>query len=761
MPLPMSFRLSRRPKAPASPGAVRVWVGAGPRRFWRGLGWVLAIASVGGGVVLIGLTFRLGLRLMLDPEALPQGLALLPRSQPVTLPATPLTDLLEQMAQQQRLGEPLAVGDPDAEGNGLLLVPLLEADSEAIAGLTLIQTRAGGEEGWAIATLPIAPLPRDTVMAPWLRSPQLPAAVPRTFSPTQVVPLPPPPVGTGGIWLTLQGTWQQQGLMLRYGRLLYVDPQAQRLDLLEAWSSPVNRSPQWADLDGEGPSDLVVDETVDLEPALRGWQIIAGPGPSLQPISWVRVPIDAGPRAGTYQQALRLARGGLWGQAAGQLADLKTALVSAWDPAAEAQLRLIQRHAAITRQQANQDWSSPVQQLLALLIDGRWEAALARLEASPDLLPAVLNRLGVDGGRLWSRIRVAAALPDPPPALYVWGGLVLKAQPSQPTTADGATPDWLDRQPVPAVARQRLAQLLAAQARLQAENADAISPASEVQGLSTAADGPVPAIAPSALSAMIGQAQPIPAPNAGFAAPGQSLDASLGQWYAIELRAIYQGQSWQQGPPALPVDRSGAAAWSTLEPVVRNSPQLLRWASSTSGVPAPLTVRGLTLTNGAPTLLATGPVASAAPLPPLVFSPGALLWLDANQRQAPDPDAIAAPVAAVLWGSQTPPPDFAPALARLAQHSIDLTGDGQPERLITWDEAAVAQLRGWGVPVAGIAPKTIILSQDNAPLYSDIFASQIVIGLTNPALDGAIGLLVQRAGQYELAVWHEALQGFE
>ena len=235
------------------------------------------------------------------------------------------------------------------------------------------------------------------MLAPLLHSSQRPTAVPSRFGLTEVVAIAPPPATPGGSWLTLQGTWQQQGLTLRYGQILHVDPEAQRLTPLASWSSPAHQLPQWADLDGDGPPDLIVDETVGLEPALRGWQVLAGSPPRLQPVSWVQVPVDAAGQAGAYQQALRLARGGLWGSAQARLAEFKAAQSQVWNPAAEAQLRLMDRHAAITRRQADQDWSTPTQQILALLIDGRWEAALVQLETTPALGPALLHRLATTG----------------------------------------------------------------------------------------------------------------------------------------------------------------------------------------------------------------------------------------------------------------------------------------------------------------------------------------------------------------------------
>ena len=74
---------------------------------------------------------------------------------------------------------------------------------------------------------------------------------------------------------------------------------------------------------------------------------------------------------------------------------------------------------------------------------------------------------------------------------------------------------------------------------------------------------------------------------------------------------------------------------------------------------------------------------------------------------------------------------------------------------------ALDQLNSVGVAVEGTAPKIMILSQDGTLLYSDLTMPQSLIGLTNPALGGAVGLLVHRVGQYELATWNAAVQRFE
>jgi hypothetical protein len=758
----MSFRLSFRPKSPDAnrSGSVQVWVGARPRRLWRWLGPPLVLLGLGGGLGLLALSFRLGLRLMLDPQAIPQGWARLQQSQPVKLPPARTLDELQRQAEanQQRLGVPLSV---QGKANWRVL-PLLEADTGAIAALTLYQTQpgvGGSEDEWrAIATLTVDPLPRSTVLAPWHNSPQAPTALPVTLPPTKIAPL-PSDSSASGTWFTLEGVWQDQGLTLRYGYLLHVAPQTQQLDLLASWSSPTNRPPQWVDLDGQVPSDLVIDETVGLDPALRGIQVLAGKTPRLQGVSWLRVPVDAGAKAVGYQRALRSARGGLWQPAQTQLTELKASLGPSWTPAAEAQLRLMERHAAITSQQAGQDWSTPTQQMLALVIDGRWEAALKILEASPDLGPAMINRLEADQGRLWNRISAAAALPNPDPALYVWGGLALRAQQTQRLGRDGATQDWLDRQSVPAAARQRLTAVLASLSRAEKPAVANVETTAEAT-TTEAADGSV-AIALPPLAAVIGQARPIAAPREGYAAPGQTLDPSLGQWYAIEVQVVNQGTGWRSGGLAIPGGATPAVVWSAIQPVAQTSPQLLQWVSPTTGVPAPLTLRGLQLADGTATLLATGPPATEAVLPPLMFSQGALMWLDTSQRQLPESAVVTAAVETTIFNGRPAPAGLMDGLDELSQHSLDLTGNGQLERVLTWNQAALNQLKISGIPVDQNSPKTMILSSDNTVLYSDISASQTLVALTRPALGSPVELLVYRSGGYQLLSWAAAAQRFE
>jgi hypothetical protein len=60
-----------------------------------------------------------------------------------------------------------------------------------------------------------------------------------------------------------------------------------------------------------------------------------------------------------------------------------------------------------------------------------------------------------------------------------------------------------------------------------------------------------------------------------------------------------------------------------------------------------------------------------------------------------------------------------------------------------------------------LSPKIVVLNSTNQVIHSDLFAPQTVVALTNPTLDGPMGLLVHRSGDYELLMWNATTKRFE
>jgi hypothetical protein len=763
--LPRRRKIGKSPALlPPTPlrGAVQVWVGQRSRRPWlRLVSWLLVGLGLGGAGLLLALSFRWGFLLILNPEALPQVHRWLqPESPP---PTTSLEELRQDLAsQQQTLGEPIVLSQSESGRDRTFLVIPTLASNGTITALMLFErsSLSSSSENHPpgrlipLATVTVDPFSPSAVLAPLGSASPPSSPTPKEFAPTQLTRLPHPPTPTPLDWLTLEGQWSWPGQTWRYGQLLSVAPTPPYLELLEVWSSPANRLPQWDDLDGVGPSDLIIDETLGLEPSLRGFQVLIpgrlGAAATLQPVNWWQVPMDAGAEAAAYQKALRLARGGLWGEARDRLTALQATLAEVWNPAATAQLQTITRHADRSRRQAEQDWAIPTQQILALLIHGEWNEALVRLEANPALLESVMRRLEVDQGRLWQRIVVATALPDPDPAVLVWGGLILKAQQN-----DQAAEAWLARQPNSTPARQRLTAVLTPPPtpRQVAAPSSLTTPTSLTSPTT-----------PTPITGLLGSVTPLAQLDLSrwYVPSPQAIEASLGQWYGIEVHSVHQAQGW--GGPRF--DHTAAALWAALaESTDSPTLTLLRWTQPGQAIPTTLSVRGVGVTPGSWKLLATGPAPEAtmgtSTLPLLAFSPEALVWLDATQRQTSDLSRAIAPLTAILFPHQTAPaPGIAEVLATLPHHALDLTGNGQLEQVFTLDGPTLKQLQALGAPLDGLAPKTIILNQQNQLIYSDLFTPQTLIALTNPRQGLPLSLLVYGAGDYTLVPWSATTQRY-
>jgi hypothetical protein len=724
------------------------------------------------GVVLLVFSFRWGLRLILDPAAMPPIQAWLTSPLTSQSPQTITYDTLQQLVTDsgQVLGEPVRISERQADADWLIF-PVLEADSGNIVKLRLLRKAndsQGSETFIDVASVEIAPFSADAILAPFPPQERQTKVAPTRFSARQFTRLPKPPIPTPYHWLTLEGQWSNQGIRLRYGQIVLFNPARRRLDLLAVWSSPAGQKPQWIDLDGEGFADLVIDETTSMDPMLRGLQVqdLPGLGPSLQlqPVSWVGVPLDAGHQASPYQRALRLARNGLWHESHQRMKELKASLADEWNGAAEAQLRLVARHAALTRQQAEQDWSLPTQKIMALLFDGQWSSALQELEESPQQLAPIMRRLAADQGRLWNRINTAASLESPDPAVFVWGGLTLEAQQNRP-----AAQQWLDRQPVDAATKTRLT---AIQTALENSSTTLVTEASSQTHSGAPAEADVDpgemATRPPLVQGVIGPVKPVVQfrPDDWYFPDDQPPALVQGEgWYTIEVPIIRSDRAWQTHWPRTVETGNPELFWAALPFAQTPSMTMVRWESSTLGISHNLYVKGLKKNDTTVTLLASGPLTQKASHAPLAFSDGALVWLSAAQQATPDQDVMT-PLLEELRRHHGPLPEhvgtfaFAALLQEVKLHALDLTGDGRLEQVLTFDRDALGQLQGLGIKLDRTAHKTVILTEAGDLLYSDLFQPQSLIALTNPADGLPLSLVTYGAGEYRIFQWSDTEQAF-
>ncbi len=239
------------------------------------------------------------------------------------------------------------------------------------------------------------------------------------------------PAPKPGVWLRLTGFRTEGNTTIAYGRILYFHQDDARLSLMLNWASPTGEFPVWQQVTGGGEPELVLNQSVGLEPQFSIYQL-QFPTSSARRVQEISL-ADPVFSDATYNNSLMLARSGLWSPAFTLLSRVKQQNPQRWSPAAQAQLDFIQLHAQITQAQAQQTSASATQRMLAYLINGSWTAATQVLQANGSSREEVRQILQTDSGGLWARIKAALAVnPDQPDAI-AWGAMVLSQQ-------KGATP---------------------------------------------------------------------------------------------------------------------------------------------------------------------------------------------------------------------------------------------------------------------------------------------------------------------------------
>ena len=236
------------------------------------------------------------------------------------------------------------------------------------------------------------------------------------------------PAPKPGVWLNLTGLRSQGSATAAYGQLLYFDPAEAHLSLMLTWLSPTGVTPSWQQVTGEGLPELVVDESVGLEPSFSIYQLqsAANGAQQIRRIS-IAQPAFSDP---LYAQGLGLARGGLWSPALQIMKQVRRQQTRRWSAQAQAQLDFIQLHAWKTQAQAQQAAASPVQKISAYLINGSWNPALAVLQDKQTNREEIKAMLEADTGALKTRVQAALAAQPGQKDAIAWGALLLHTQQS-------------------------------------------------------------------------------------------------------------------------------------------------------------------------------------------------------------------------------------------------------------------------------------------------------------------------------------------
>jgi hypothetical protein len=255
-----------------------------------------------------------------------------------------------------------------------------------------------------------------------------------------------------GVWLQLSGDWERSGTEVVYGRMLHYDPLRASFHTLLTWTSPASEIPRWQQITGDQQLELLVNQTVGLEPHFQVYRLKARQSQSdplqLEPIAFTQPAL----KGRTYEDAMLLAQNGLWAAAKELLEAVKQN--SGWSATAQAQLDVVKLHAQATKAQADRSWASPTQKILALLVDGRWSQALSQLRTAHKNGYDINNFLISNVGHLFPKVEASLVVNPGEGDVLRWGTL-LKAI----VTNNREAVIWLQQHQAPADIQEVLALL--------------------------------------------------------------------------------------------------------------------------------------------------------------------------------------------------------------------------------------------------------------------------------------------------------------
>jgi hypothetical protein len=173
--------------------------------------------------------------------------------------------------------------------------------------------------------------------------------------------------------------------------------------------------------------ELIINQSQAFEPSWAVFKIAATTN-LLRPLQLRQITLNEGqglPKS--YSNALILASGGLWSPALEQFNQVKAELSAQqqdFSPYVQEQYDLIMLHAKYTATLADKTYANAGQQITALIIDGRWDDALAIADSSDLTAENVVDALKSNYLHLWRRVEVAMRVKSSP-AIKTWGALLL------------------------------------------------------------------------------------------------------------------------------------------------------------------------------------------------------------------------------------------------------------------------------------------------------------------------------------------------
>ncbi|AFY32008.1 hypothetical protein [Calothrix sp. PCC 7507] len=575
---------------------------------------------------------------------------------------------------------------------------------------------------------------------------------------------------SAGIWFYLSGQRQQGTGAIAYGHIVYYNQERHNLQQLLSWKSLSGQVPKWQQVTGGHAKELVIDQTVGLEPQLQIYQV-KSVNLFLNPIQLEEISLKPPVlQDSAYQNALLMAESGLWTPAFERLQSLQKQRKDIFPPAAQAQIDMIRLHSQLTKTQAEKSWASPGQQALADLIDGRWQKALQVFEASPQNVPEIAALLKADGGRLWKRTQAALRVNPNRREVQAWTALMLAVQ-----QEEAGANSWLRSQlqitPDTRAYIQGLLRLL------------------NNHQLSTSQD------LFSHPSRIVGSVQPMTqVTNAEWLQLDPKADLKLADnevWYQMTVSAFDNGKRWLNSPFANlqpPKTAPAKFLWEILGLSSDPAIQIVNWLPNGEQQMTTASIKAVQLRGGVLRLLAAGQIMPEHPNNafqprPLALTNAALEWVQPSaitlaELSQRDPQA-AKEILPTVWGSLQQsgeiPDDAMPDLQQMQQklgdwpvQVIDLTNNAKPEIVLTISAAAIASLQQTPSNIVNQEqnlprPRTIILSDSGKIVYTDFQknSQQLLTAIARLSDDQSLALLVENVDNYSLRRWSEKNQRFE
>ncbi|MTJ11073.1 hypothetical protein FJR11_00360 [Anabaena sp. UHCC 0187] len=567
-----------------------------------------------------------------------------------------------------------------------------------------------------------------------------------------------------GFWFYLRGEHKKEKDNIIYGQIVHYNPTLKSLQQMLLWKTRNGQLPKWQQITGNNTKELIIDQTVDIEPNLQVYQVkpsqLVTNSIYLEAINFQKPAVNEF----AFQQSLLLARNGLWTPAFTWLKSMEKQRKQPFSAAAQAQIDVIRLHSELTKSQADKNWASPNQQVTADIIDGRWEKALQVFETSPGYAQEIANLLQTDKGRIWNRAAVALRLNPNRRAVLAWVALIFKVQ-----RGEERTNAWLQAQP-----------------NIDAETLNYI------QGLLTKLDDDTINDHKSRIIGTVHQISQINEQDWLPISLQTDLKITNNQvWYQVEVSAFQDGTSWLRYPFTNfdQLKNQPRKFWRKILGI-RSDPsmQIIVWKPNGEQEVTTVTIKAVQVHDQGLSLLVAGSslpesqVKSLQPQP-LALTVDALKWVEPSPISVKDlyqqqPQLVES-MLPTIWrtlqqsGDITANtiPDLQEMRAKMADWPVqlaDLTNDQQQEIVLTISATAIASLNQSDGNNSKPGeqekrPRTVILSADSKVIYSDFARAnqQTLIAIAQLTDDQSLALLVEKKQGYSLQRWSQTNQGFE